>query len=134
MRRSLLPASMALCTTGLALVLSVAACGSATSPAASGSGSTGPPTGQESVTPTVPASRTPAVLTSTVSGVVSNDAPDGHCRTMVVEGRTLQLVGSLAELTPGSRVTLEGHEDRAMMTACQMGTPFVVDRVIETGT
>jgi hypothetical protein len=131
MRRSLLPASMALCATGLALVLSVAGCGSATSPP-SGSASSVTTTGQEPATPTVSPSKT-ATVTSTVSGVVANDAPDGHCRTMVVEGRTLQLVGSLAELAPGSRVTLEGHEDRGMMTACQMGTPFVVDRVLETG-
>jgi hypothetical protein len=122
---------MALCSTGLALVVSVAGCGSATSPP-SGPAPSVTTTGQESATPTAPVSRTPSV-TSTVSGVVSNDAPDGHCRTMVVEGRTLQLVGSLAELPAGSRVTLEGHEDRGMMTACQMGTPFVVDRVIETG-
>ena len=91
-------------------------------------------TPSRSMTPTTepPTSPMPTKMTGfavTLTGTASRAAVEGTCLLLTVAGRSYLLVGKVAGIRVGDRVTVTGHVDRGVVTTCQTGTPFVVERV-----
>jgi hypothetical protein len=64
-------------------------------------------------------------LTGTVSPGV-----EGGCHLLTSGGTTYQLVGGGGEVVDGRQVKVLGAVRRDLMTTCQEGVPFVVERVL----
>jgi hypothetical protein len=64
-------------------------------------------------------------LVGTVSAGV-----EGGCHLLTSGGTTYQLVGGGRDVVDGQRVQVEGTVRRDMVTTCQEGVPFLVERVV----
>jgi hypothetical protein len=101
-----------------------------------GNGTGVPPT---TVTPTVPASTTARGPATTLRGTLSRGALEGSCLVLTTgsqgadAGRKYLLLGDSATLhglTIGKTVAVSGHPGTGLDTACQSGTPFLVEQVL----
>lgn len=99
---------------------------------ACGSGSEESATPQPTTTTTSPAPEDPTLTAkppaggTTLAGVAGGE--DG-CLTLSTGGTTWLLVGQVAAITAGDRVTVRGSPAPDLATRCQQGTPFVVETV-----
>lgn len=100
------------------------------------SGSDGAATPQPTATSpstSVPAPEDPTLTAkppssgTTLTGVVG--AGEEGCLTLSTGGATWLLVGEVAAVEAGDRVTVRGSPAPDLATRCQQGTPFVVETV-----
>lgn len=108
-------------------------------PSATGSpsaGSSGSSTYLPSPEPELTVPARPGGQVERISGVVGEGVESG-CRLLTPDGtagattgRALLLLSTDERLTPGARVTVEGHRSEDTATTCQQGLPFTVTRVV----
>ncbi len=65
----------------------------------------------------------------TLSGVVEPGVESG-CHMLTIGGSTYQLIWGQGEIIDGQRVEVMGTVSEGLMTTCQQGIPFVVERLI----
>ncbi|MET1036959.1 MAG: hypothetical protein ABW075_01715 [Aeromicrobium sp.] len=94
-----------------------------------------PPPAETSETPDVPdptLTAKPTGTTQLLTGVVSAGVED-NCLILTTtasgQSGSWVLVGEVAGLADGDRVTLRGSPAPSLSTRCQQGTPFVVEAV-----
>ncbi|RQX18085.1 hypothetical protein DDE19_09280 [Micromonospora ureilytica] len=138
--------TLRLAVPALALCVALSACGSQ----GGGGGTPTPtPTGAQPVTsqPTPDPSTSPETIAPTTPSGVKSPKPGGPSTPPGVGATTLSgtlqggvepncvlldgyllLGGPRDVLTPGARVEVTGRVEPGMMSTCQQGTPFVVER------
>jgi len=67
--------------------------------------------------------------TLTLSGTVEPGVEAG-CHLLTAGGSTYQLIWGQGEIIDGQRVEVMGAVSEGLMTTCQQGIPFVVERLI----